>query len=196
MDAMQKPTHYTTTESGFWEPWPFGYLNTNDITTHIKDLVDLTKLPIYAVKFKDDTIFEMPIESTSFLTSEDVESLKNAIRPGKVIEIDATTLPEYPIKKIIKKKLGDSLNEAHSIINGERQDSYGNPEDSFSLIAQYWNAYFSEGNMDLKKLTALDVAHMMMLFKLARCSGQQSKRDNYIDIQGYAAIAADRLVKE
>ncbi len=97
--------------------------------------------------------------------------------------------------------LGQSLDEAKQIITGERQDSYGNPEDSFQLIADYWTTYILEcikrsGSMVGAnfKLTALDTGHMMILFKIARCSGQQPKRDNYIDIQGYAAIVADRLI--
>ena len=187
MDAMQKPTHYASTEGGPWEPWPFGYLNTNYLAAHIKDVVDLTVLPIQAVKFEDGTIFDMPIENTS---------LPKQLGPGKIVETPPDFLVEA-LKLSDRRKLGDSLNEAHSIINGERQDSYGNPEDSFGLIAEYWSTYLrKEYNSDHHHLRAKDVAHMMMLLKLARCSGQQSKRDNYIDIQGYAAIAADRLVKE
>ena len=94
-------------------------------------------------------------------------------------------------------RLGNSLEEAKQIITGERQDSYGNPEDSFSLIAEYWDSYLRRRNLtiDVRGVTALDVSHMMVLFKLARCQGQAPKRDNYIDAQGYLAIAADRLVK-
>lgn len=109
------------------------------------------------------------------------------------------TTCKKPVSQLDKNsthELGKSLKEADDIINGERQDTYGNPEDSFALIAEYWNTYFSEGHLDLQKLTALDVSHMMILFKLARCTGQAPKRDNYIDLQGYAAISADRLVKE
>lgn len=188
MDAMQKPTHYASTEGGPWEPWPFGYLNTNYLAAHIKDVVDLTVLPIQAVKFEDGTIFDMPIENTS---------LPKQLGPGKIVETPPDFLVEA-LKLSDRRKLGDSLNEAHSIINGERQDSYGNPEDSFRYIAEYWTAYMRAQGLfcGSTKVNALDVAHMMMLLKLARCTGQQSKRDNYIDIQGYAAIAADRLVKE
>jgi len=100
-------------------------------------------------------------------------------------------------------KLGDSLMEAHKTIIGDRQDSYGAPENSFQLIAEYWNVYieqlqsiraggFSAGAL----LDAKDVAHMMLLLKTARCSGQAPCRDNYIDIQGYAAIAADVLLNQ
>lgn len=89
--------------------------------------------------------------------------------------------------------LGDSLKEAKKVISGRRQDVYGNPEDSFALIAKYWSIYLMTKPVDVV-LTPLDIAHMMVLFKLARCSGQAPSRDNYIDIQGYAAIAADRLL--
>ena len=89
--------------------------------------------------------------------------------------------------------LGDSLDEAKRVITGERQDQYGSPEDSFSVIAGYWDVYLQ--NCNTRALSALDVAHMMALFKIARCTGQAPKRDNYIDGQGYLAIAADRLVE-
>lgn len=89
-------------------------------------------------------------------------------------------------------RIGRCLTEAGDIVNGARQDTYGQPEDSFKLIASYWSAYL-EGCPD-RGLTALDVAHMMVLLKLARCSGQTTKRDNYVDLCGYACIAADRLM--
>jgi len=106
--------------------------------------------------------------------------------------------------------LGDSLMEAHKTITGDRQDSYGAPENSFQLIANYWSTYLghleetliNDMNLDpttylgLPPLKAKDVAHMMLLLKTDRCSGQASCRDNYIDIQGYAAIAADVLLNQ
>jgi hypothetical protein len=188
MDTMQKPTHYTSIEGRVWEPWPLGYINTNDVKTYLQDMIVLESFPVHALKFKDgrewDEVNGWRNSTPNCTCSDDPREM--------ACDTCLNSLKDSPIEI----KLGDSLIKAHSIINGERQDSYGNPEDSFALIAEYWNAYFSEGNMDLKKLTALDVAHMMMLFKIARCTGQQSKRDNYIDIQGYAAIAADRLVKE
>ena len=93
-----------------------------------------------------------------------------------------------------------SLKDADAIINGERQDQYGSPEDSFKIIGDFWNVYIRARFSQLKhvdfELTPLDVAHMMSLFKHARMLGQKVKRDNYIDAQGYLAIAADRLIEE
>lgn len=90
------------------------------------------------------------------------------------------------------------LKEADKIINGERQDSYGAPEDSFTVIAGYWNVFLAAKlkplGMDVKDLlTPLDTTNMMVLFKQARKLGQKPSRDNYVDSCGYEAIGADRL---
>lgn len=80
----------------------------------------------------------------------------------------------------------DALDEARAIICGARQDAYGAPENNFERIAFLWNGY-----LDIDKLlTSKDVAAMMILLKVARGI---EKRDNWIDIIGYAAIGADRL---
>ena len=83
--------------------------------------------------------------------------------------------------------LGSLLDEAKRTITGERQDQYGAPEDSFGLIARYWTIYLGS------PVSPRDVAHLMALLKLARAQGQGFRRDNYVDLAGYAAIAADRL---
>jgi len=90
------------------------------------------------------------------------------------------------------------LDTANRIINGERQDSYGAPEDSFQIIAEYWSTYL---NGKFKKRTPgfkfvldpVDVANLQILFKQARKLGQKPTRDTYTDSVGYEAIAADRL---
>ncbi|MBO5319058.1 MAG: hypothetical protein J6B01_04525 [Ruminococcus sp.] len=87
----------------------------------------------------------------------------------------------------------DILDKAKSIINGERQGTYGSPEDSFQVIADFWSAYLK------KDLTPHDVANMMILLKIARNAGGVYKDDNWIDICGYAAIGGelqDRCNKE
>ncbi len=111
---------------------------------------------------------------------------------------------------IEKNKRGKILMQALDIINGDRQDKYGKPEDSFALIAEYWNSYLIslqktilEKNgfnpKEYKLVHMLDckcVAEMMMLFKIARMSGQVPNLDNYLDLVGYAGLAADMIVEE
>jgi len=82
---------------------------------------------------------------------------------------------------------GKILDSAKLIINGERQDQYGNPEDSFALIAEFWTSYLKRINRDLNKR---DVALMMSLLKHAR-EVYQVKADNLVDAAGYLGIAGD-----
>ena len=79
----------------------------------------------------------------------------------------------------------DILEKAKSIINGERQGTYGEAEDSFAVISQLWTAYLG------KDLSSADVANMMILMKVARNSSGIYKDDNWIDICGYAALGGE-----
>lgn len=114
----------------------------------------------------------------------------------KEIGVNLSGAEEVSFGDFSDNSLGISLLEAKNIITGERQDQYGNPEDSFATIAELWTTYLKSRKVDNgAPVTALDAANMMILFKMARCLGQSPKRDNYIDIQGYSAICADRLMR-
>lgn len=89
---------------------------------------------------------------------------------------------------------GTVLSEARRIINGERQDQYGDPEDNFAVIAQFWAVY--DRHAAAKDRPAHDAAMKMALMKIARiCTGAGS-RDCYVDLCGYAALAADMAAGE
>ena len=79
----------------------------------------------------------------------------------------------------------DILDKAKSIINGERNGTYGEAENSFAVIAQMWTVYLE------RDLTSADVANMMILMKVARNSSGVYKDDNWIDICGYAALGGE-----
>lgn len=83
----------------------------------------------------------------------------------------------------------DILDKAKSIINGERQGTYGDAENSFAVISQLWSAYLG------RDLTSEDVANMMILMKVARNSSGVYKDDNWIDICGYAALGGEIQAK-
>lgn len=84
---------------------------------------------------------------------------------------------------------GDILREAETVINGARQNCYGDPEDSFLTIAQLWNGYLF--GMHGRLLGPVDVAMMMSLLKVARLKSNPMDRDGYRDLCGYAALACD-----
>lgn len=83
------------------------------------------------------------------------------------------------------------LSKALEIINGERQDKYGEPEDSFKAIAELWHWYMRQQFGDAPTLRAHDVAMMMTLFKMARIVGNGYTEDSFVDLCGYAALADD-----
>lgn len=90
------------------------------------------------------------------------------------------------------------LEEATKIVDGERNQAYGNPEDNFSNIAKLWNVYLEArgvvGSLRGEPiLCTSDVAHLMILMKMARLSTNLHHRDSLVDIAGYAACAADCL---
>ena len=86
---------------------------------------------------------------------------------------------------VMPRKRGNVLLEAHEVINGQRQDRYGNPEDSFRVIAKLWSTWIG------KELFPRDVAMLMALLKVARARYGAGHRDSYVYGCGYLALAAD-----
>jgi len=82
----------------------------------------------------------------------------------------------------------DLLNRAKKIVCSDRDLQYGSPEDSFTQIAEFWNAYLYPGQT--QSIKAKDVGMMMILLKIARQS-HKPKEDNLIDIAGYAACVGE-----
>ena len=78
-------------------------------------------------------------------------------------------------------KREECLRRANEIVNGQREQSYGTPEDNFRLIAELWSSYLEAD------VSAVDVAMMMALLKIARISTGTFKEDSFIDLAGYAA---------
>jgi hypothetical protein len=79
------------------------------------------------------------------------------------------------------------LAKAAECVTGQRVDDYGNPENNFAVIAEFWSTYTKH------TITAHDVAVMMALLKIARISSGHGKTDNYIDLAGYAACAGELI---
>lgn len=92
---------------------------------------------------------------------------------------------------------GSVLLDAHKIINGDRQQAYGNPEDTHAVIAELWNGYIRAKAMtqgkDISQIPILrseDAALLMVLFKIARELNGAGVRDSAVDAAGYLGIYA------
>jgi len=79
----------------------------------------------------------------------------------------------------------ECLDKAAGCVLKDRQNQYGEPENSFDLIADLWTAY--TGHVFIGS----EVAAMMALLKLARLKRNAGHLDSAVDLAGYAACFAE-----
>lgn len=77
------------------------------------------------------------------------------------------------------------LQKAEACVCGHREQEYGSPENNFQTIADLWRAY---KGIDF---TAVDVAMMMALLKIARIQSGTATEDSFVDLAGYAACGGE-----
>jgi hypothetical protein len=78
----------------------------------------------------------------------------------------------------------DICYRAGDLVGGEKRRQHGDPEAVHAGVAALWSTYLGH------RLTAHDVAILMILLKVARTTTGTHNIDDYIDIAGYAGIAA------
>ena len=78
----------------------------------------------------------------------------------------------------------DILKEAQNLIGTDRHKDYGDKVTNHKNIAALWSIFLQT------KITAHNVAVCMALVKVARLM-HQHKKDSYIDMAAYAAIAGE-----
>jgi hypothetical protein len=72
------------------------------------------------------------------------------------------------------------LEEAQNAVYGDRQADYGTVTENFNTIASFWSTILKQ------EVTAEQVGLCMITVKVAR-EMYKPKRDNIVDIAGYAA---------
>lgn len=77
------------------------------------------------------------------------------------------------------------LDTAKTYVINDRNDTHGEPENSFGLISAYWSAHLG------RNIKPEDVAVMMTLLKLARIQTNSANADNWIDGAGYLACGGE-----
>jgi hypothetical protein len=77
------------------------------------------------------------------------------------------------------------LDLAKQYVTKDRQADHGELEQTFDLIARLWSVYKGA------PFNATEVAMMLALLKAARQRGNPKHEDNYTDLAGYAACAAE-----
>ena len=79
----------------------------------------------------------------------------------------------------------ECLDKAAQCVLQDRARQYGQVENNFERIADLWEAYLHA------PISALDVAMMMALLKIARARTNPAHGDSWVDLAGYAACGAE-----
>ena len=88
-------------------------------------------------------------------------------------------------------KASDILTRAAALVGGDREKTHGSKLRNHWNIATMWNAYLAIRREPADPLTALDVANMMELLKIARGQLGAHNPDDYFDRAGYAGCAGE-----
>ena len=83
------------------------------------------------------------------------------------------------------------LKDAIGIVTKDRNNIYGPPEDSFTVIGAYWDTYLKHSKV--ATVDAADVAIMMALMKMARLTFNKRHRDSAVDAAGYLACLQEAI---
>lgn len=99
-----------------------------------------------------------------------------------------TTDPEE-LKRILTSQRETLLKEALAIVTKDRNQAYGEPEDTFELIARYWSVYLQAKYGFF--IEDQDVPILMSLMKIARLTRNSRHWDSMVDVAGYMACLAE-----
>lgn len=79
--------------------------------------------------------------------------------------------------------MSDILEEARRLVDGDRNDAYGDPRVKYAEIAKIWSVVLKTD------ITPEQVVRCMCAVKLARSANRASyNRDDLVDLCGYALI--------
>jgi len=101
------------------------------------------------------------------------------------IEDDIRTFNERAAKVVTVSSI---LQEASEAVGGPRRDDYGHPIEDFTRTGRMWAAI-----LGVDEVTPEQVALCMVAVKISR-EVHRPKRDNLVDIAGYAATL--KMVRE
>jgi hypothetical protein len=136
--------------------------------------------PFYVGKVKRDMGLTKPRKKKR--VSAQPVTLVSARKPKKKALPKATQQQDY--------SRGGLLDRAKEIVTNDRQNTHGQPEDSFRRIADLWSGYLTVG------VHEQDVAVMMALVKVARIMENPQHADNWIDGAGYFACGGEVALRK
>ena len=107
---------------------------------------------------------------------------------GVEVIVEGDTLDPTYHQKVTRKSI---LQKAEKCVCGDREQDYGSPEYSLSVIGNLWASYINGKFGTSINLKGSDASAMMVLFKMARVATGHNKEDNWCDAAGYAACGGE-----
>ena len=95
----------------------------------------------------------------------------------------------HPLRRLREALDTSILADAKHVTSGKRQDDYGHPSADFARTARMWTGILAGKLREGADVVPMDVPLCMIAVKLAR-QAHRHKRDNLVDIAGYARTAA------
>ncbi len=144
--------------------------------------------PFKAVKFVDEilrTDADTSRETTEGTVTEQEEDFNYNYYSGKPVTAEqaAALRRLLGIDVEVAEARRQVLEAAMEAVTKDRNLDYGNPENNFQTIAEFWNVY----TLNACQFTATDVAVMMDLVKTSRIMTSPRKMDHWVDKAGYSA---------
>lgn len=88
------------------------------------------------------------------------------------------------------KTAQEFLSHAAGLVGGDRAKQHGTKEECFGRMATLLNAYVRV-RKEPGDFTAVDAAHIMVLWKMARTQTGSYNPDDWVDMAGYSGCAAE-----
>jgi len=117
----------------------------------------------------------------------DAETGQPLEEPPRIMTVVAS--PEAIRGAFPRRQPEGVLDEAARLTAGDRHSDYGHPRDDFARTARMWSGVLADKLRPGCEVSAMDVPLCMIAVKLAR-QAHRHKRDNLVDVAGYARTAA------
>lgn len=127
-----------------------------------------------AVWLGKQVLFETP-------RNVDVQQIVRDLAVERAFELQRYSKPDNKQPEVKE----DILEEALRITGGDRQATYGPPDQDFQRVADMWSGYLRYQLAGGFKFEPFHIASMMIILKQSR-QMHQRKRDNWTDTAGYA----------
>ena len=123
-------------------------------------------------------------EEAALTRAAGMEATASALEEAGLRRVDSPTTSTARRRTTMTdtgKTRAELLADAEAAVNGDRNADYGDPNQDFKRTAEFWSTYLGIA------ITPTQVGMMMALLKISRSVWSPGKRDNYLDLAGYAA---------